>query len=289
MDGELAAVQVNGGTPVLQLHDLQGNVVATAALSETETKLLSTYQSSEFGVPTSSKPPKYSWLGGSGIAAQLPSSGIVATGGGAYVPEVGRPLETGSVMPPALGAGSVSAIETPWSSAELKALEKGKADEMAAEQQKAAEEELKKKQEEEFHCGSCEIRPNENLPSPEGGGVTVVETTQLGSRAGNPEASAAFDKSFKIPKWAAGVLGWLILTSQQLQGDSILGGMVHLPSYFVTVINNAMNHKTGGELTKIGLSLVKASQLAVGWVTITVTGTPRLYEVTVQYTIVEGE
>ena len=29
IDGTLAAIQTNGGTPVLQLHDLQGNIVAT--------------------------------------------------------------------------------------------------------------------------------------------------------------------------------------------------------------------------------------------------------------------
>lgn len=71
IDGTLAAIQKNGQAPVLQLHDLQGNVIATAALSETETKLLSTYNSTEFGVPQpGTTPPKYAWLGAGGLASE---------------------------------------------------------------------------------------------------------------------------------------------------------------------------------------------------------------------------
>ncbi|HLM86457.1 MAG TPA: hypothetical protein VK272_09765, partial [Solirubrobacteraceae bacterium] len=40
IDGTLAAVQTNGATPVLQLHDLEGDIIATAADNTTETKLL---------------------------------------------------------------------------------------------------------------------------------------------------------------------------------------------------------------------------------------------------------
>ena len=63
IDGALDAIQESGKTPLLQLHDLQGNIVGTVADSESETKLFSTYDSTEFGVPTTSSPPKYSWLG----------------------------------------------------------------------------------------------------------------------------------------------------------------------------------------------------------------------------------
>jgi RHS repeat-associated protein len=90
--GGLAAIQVNGATPVLQLADLHGDIVATAALSETETKLLSTSEPSEFGVPTSSSPAKYSWLGAEQQPTELPS-GVIAMGARSYVPQLGRFLQ----------------------------------------------------------------------------------------------------------------------------------------------------------------------------------------------------
>ena len=99
--GGLDAIQESGKTPVLQLHDLQGNVVGTAALSETETKLLSTYNSTEFGVPSEGKaPPKYAWLGAVGVSSELTSSGTITDGGGSYVPEIARSLQTSQVVPP---------------------------------------------------------------------------------------------------------------------------------------------------------------------------------------------
>jgi sugar lactone lactonase YvrE len=48
IDGTLTAVQTNNETPVLQLHDLEGDTVATIGDSTSETKLLSTYNSTEF-------------------------------------------------------------------------------------------------------------------------------------------------------------------------------------------------------------------------------------------------
>ncbi len=92
--GELAATQTNSTAPVLLLHDLQGNVVAEAGISETETKLLKTYDPTEYGVPTKAEaPPKYAWLGAAGLASELPS-GTITQDGATYVPETGRPLQT---------------------------------------------------------------------------------------------------------------------------------------------------------------------------------------------------
>jgi RHS repeat-associated protein len=91
--GGLVAIQVNGGAPMLQLADLHGDIVATAALSETETKLLSTTDTSEYGVPTTSAPAKYSWLGGQQQPTELPS-GVIAMGTRSYVPQLGRFLQT---------------------------------------------------------------------------------------------------------------------------------------------------------------------------------------------------
>jgi DNA-binding beta-propeller fold protein YncE len=102
LDGSLCATQTSGTAPVLQLHDLQGNIVATAALSESETKLLSTYNSTEFGVPSESKsPPKYAWLGASGLATETAfGTGVSTQAGASYVPQVARDLQTASVIPP---------------------------------------------------------------------------------------------------------------------------------------------------------------------------------------------
>jgi RHS repeat-associated protein len=96
LGGGLAAIQVNGATPVLQLTDLHGDIIGTAALSETETKLLSSTEMSEFGVPTTSTPAKYSWLGGEQQPTELPS-GVIAMGVRSYVPQLGRFLQTDPV------------------------------------------------------------------------------------------------------------------------------------------------------------------------------------------------
>lgn len=86
--GGLAAVQINGGTPTLRLANLHGDIVGEAALSETEPKLLSSTETTEYGVPVG-KPERYAWLGGSQRATELPS-GIVAMGARTYVPQLGR-------------------------------------------------------------------------------------------------------------------------------------------------------------------------------------------------------
>jgi RHS repeat-associated protein len=92
INGSLAAVQNNGETPVLQLTNLHGDIIATAYLSETATGLASTADTSEFGVPTTSLPPKYSWLGTDEIPTELPS-GVLDMGARSYVPQLGRFLQ----------------------------------------------------------------------------------------------------------------------------------------------------------------------------------------------------
>ena len=106
IDGTLTATQSGEGKTakpaVLLLHDLQGDVVAEAAVSETETKLLRKYNSTEFGVPNGKEaPPKYAWLGASGLASELPS-GVITQDGITYVPITGRPLQTEGVALPAI-------------------------------------------------------------------------------------------------------------------------------------------------------------------------------------------
>ncbi len=112
IDGTLCATETNGGTPTLQLHDLQGNIVATAALTETETKPLTTYNSTEYGVPINGTPPtKYSWLGAAAASSEL-SSGTLIMGTVSYVPQLGKPLQTQAVTPP--GTAVNGAEGTPY-------------------------------------------------------------------------------------------------------------------------------------------------------------------------------
>jgi streptogramin lyase len=119
IDGSMSATQTNGATPVLQLHDLQGDVVATAALSTTETKVLSTYNSTEFGVPNAGKaPPKFAWLGAADVASAF-SSGVITYGATSYVPQTGRVLQSEAVEPPGAPVGSgageaYTSQEEPW-------------------------------------------------------------------------------------------------------------------------------------------------------------------------------
>ena len=101
--GSLSAIQNNGETPVLQLTNLHGDIIATAYLSETATGLASTADTSEYGVPTNSLPPKYSWLGASEIPTELPS-GVMAMGLRSYVPQLGRFLQ-----PDPIAGGSANA------------------------------------------------------------------------------------------------------------------------------------------------------------------------------------
>ncbi len=118
--GALTATQKGegktGGAVVLLLHDLNGDVVGEAAISETETKLLKTYNSTEFGVPNGKEaPPKYAWLGAAGVAGELPS-GVITQDGVTYVPQTGRSLQTEGVPLPAPenAKGSYSDPLAPW-------------------------------------------------------------------------------------------------------------------------------------------------------------------------------
>lgn len=100
--GGLQATEESTKVVTLQLTDLQGNIVATASDYESETKLLSTYNSTEFGVPSEGKtPPKYAWLGAGGLATETAfGTGISTQGGTSYVPQVARNLQTTPAIPP---------------------------------------------------------------------------------------------------------------------------------------------------------------------------------------------
>ncbi|MCW3033330.1 MAG: putative large secreted protein [Solirubrobacterales bacterium] len=106
IDGTLSAVQNSGEEAVLQIHDLNGNIIGTAALSNESEALLTTYNSTEFGAPNSAgAPPRYAWLGAAGVSTER-KTGLFTDGGTSYVPQTGMPLQTEQVEPPGLPGGS---------------------------------------------------------------------------------------------------------------------------------------------------------------------------------------
>jgi RHS repeat-associated protein len=101
--GQLAAVQESGKEVTLQLTNLHGDVVATAALNPAETALKATYRFDEFGNPTAGSAGRFGWLGGVQQRTELPA-GIVQIGARSYAAPIGRflssdPLAGGSANP----------------------------------------------------------------------------------------------------------------------------------------------------------------------------------------------
>jgi YD repeat-containing protein len=153
IDGALDAIQTSSGAPELKIHDLQGDIVGTASLNESETKLLSIYNSTEFGVPTTNNPPKYSWLGAGGVASELTTSGISTQNGSSYVPLIGRPLQTGTIASPGSfpnGTAGVGIVKAPYLGAAV-----GEFKEISVREQSAYEESKKREAEEKAKMEGC--------------------------------------------------------------------------------------------------------------------------------------
>jgi YD repeat-containing protein len=179
IDGTLCATQSSGSAPVLQLHDLQGNIVATAALSETETKPLSTYSSTEFGVPQAgTAAPRYAWLGASGVSSELPTSGVITSGASSYVPQIGRALQSEPVASPGAfpdgtgGTGIVQATYLEAAADQFKAI----AVEHEAAQEAAARREAEEKARLDELFNACPATACG--PFPEEGGAEVEATEE---------------------------------------------------------------------------------------------------------------
>jgi RHS repeat-associated protein len=89
IDGGLAATQTSGKAPELQLANLRGDLIATAALNETESKFVPAKEATEYGVPRTSINSKYAWNGAAAEPTELPT-GIINMGARAYIPQLGR-------------------------------------------------------------------------------------------------------------------------------------------------------------------------------------------------------
>ncbi len=103
IEGGLVALQTGTAKEdvTLQLRDLQGNIVATVEDSETATKLLKTYNSTEFGAPNGKgEPPKFAYDGASGITSEN-STGRIVQDGITYVPQTGAMLQLPEDLAPA--------------------------------------------------------------------------------------------------------------------------------------------------------------------------------------------
>lgn len=90
----LGALETSKGEVTLQLANMHGDVVATAAVNPEATELLATQKFDEFGDPVEGSLPEggsgeYSWLGASRRRTQF-ASGVIQMGERSYVPAMGR-------------------------------------------------------------------------------------------------------------------------------------------------------------------------------------------------------
>jgi RHS repeat-associated protein len=98
IDGTFAATADQSGTVILQLPDMRGNIVATAAADVTASNVTSYFESTEFGAPRNPtlSPTTYGWLG----AAQRSTNslgGMSLMGVRVYNPGTGRFTSTDPV------------------------------------------------------------------------------------------------------------------------------------------------------------------------------------------------
>jgi RHS repeat-associated protein len=96
IEGEIVAVQESGLEPMLQLTNLHGDIVATAALNPAVTGLKATATYDEFGNRTVGAVMRFGWLGGALRRTEL-ASGVVQMGARSYVPQLGRFLSADPV------------------------------------------------------------------------------------------------------------------------------------------------------------------------------------------------
>jgi RHS repeat-associated protein len=222
----LTGIEHNGATPVLQLANLHGDIVATVEDSETATGLASTIkEASDYGVPATSTPTRYSWLGADGLRTEL-AQGIstVAMGARSYLPQTGRFLQTDPVPggsanayaytygdpinssdPSGAYTASIDEFDENYVGTRAREAAEQRAAERAAEEQAAREEEEQKAQEAyETMMGASDIEEGAEEPLGGSTGWACEYAMQTGQEAegcastggpGGPTASIACFKN----------------------------------------------------------------------------------------------
>jgi DNA-binding beta-propeller fold protein YncE len=253
IEGGLVAIEEAGKSPVLQLRDLKGNIVGTAEEGEAATKLISTYNSTEFGVPQpGTEPPKYAWLGAEGVSSE-PSqdSGASTQSGASYVPEIGRVLQTGPIESPGSfsgGTGGVGVVGAAYLGAAVSGFT-----EIAVREQAASEEAKKTEGEERAYEneGFCEKYPDGSACHVDGPGEGNCEVnclvvsggseesvTREGGQSGGSGTDAAvkFNHTWNVPTTVAWALGAAITASGTNLGQYLVG-IVKIPSWMFQAVD----------------------------------------------------
>jgi hypothetical protein len=157
--------------------------------SEAATKLISTYNSTEFGVSQpGTTPPKYAWLGAQGVSSEpSQAAGTSTQSGASYVPEIGRPLQTGPIASPGSfpnGIGGVGIVRAPYLGAAVNEFT-----EIVVRDQAASEEAKKQEAEERAYEqeGFCEKYPDGSACHVDGPGEGNCEVNCLAVIGGAEE------------------------------------------------------------------------------------------------------
>jgi RHS repeat-associated protein len=92
IDGDLAAIRTHtsqGDTTTLQLSNLHGDTIATAANNINATQPIERFETDEYGNPRQTSNRRYGWLGAKQRRTEL-ASGVIQMGVRSYVPALGR-------------------------------------------------------------------------------------------------------------------------------------------------------------------------------------------------------
>ena len=290
IEGGLAAIQEAGKSPVLQLRDLEGNIVATAEDSETATKLISTYNSTEFGVPQpGTAPPKYAWLGAEGVSSEpSQAAGASTQSGTSYVPEIGRALQTGPIASPGSfpnGTGGVGIVRAAYLGAAVNEFTETAVREQAASEEAKKTEAEARAYEQEGFCekyasssachvdgpgeGNCEV----NCLTVIGGEGELELSGVIAYESSNAEI-AAFDDSFNISSENAMALGSVMEVTGSDPNDLELS-LAGVPTWAWRFLEHIIHHS----VTKVGAALVEAGEDSLysedPTVTVNIYGSPR--------------
>jgi RHS repeat-associated protein len=240
INGSLAAIQNNGESPVLQLANLHGDIIATAYLSETATGLASKADTSEYGVPAVSAPPKYSWLGAIELPTELPS-GVIAMGARSYVPQLGRflqpdPVPGGSANAYGYTFGDPVDSSDPSGESTIQELIAGHAAQVGAEAQAKEEAEIAARRAAEAAAARAAAEEAARWAQYV---ATLASGPQYTGEEGGPEE--------EWEEWWEEESGWEYVSDKQGSGNS-----AHEPRIEPAVLYQPLGEAASGELAEHG-------------------------------------